>query len=308
MRELDREVITQLNRAVVLSEQSALNLVERVGGLRTLSASLIRYLEDAGTQSDAIQDGIELNSHVIAELATFVQTLPQQIAQERGQFQRLLTEVRKLTEMTDMIRGISRQTEILAINAAIEAARAGEGGRGFAVLAGEMRRLATQSNVAATQINGDVGALLQTVEVSYSGEFEARTRHNEAEAVRLGQLTIKLDERYLDMRQFYRALMAAVTQHNHELDKGIGLLLDTAQVQDVFKQIVDRAEPALEARQLVMAALIGQLRAGDNNTAELDARAQALVADYLALEAAHRDPDLSATAAPGAPAARIELF
>jgi methyl-accepting chemotaxis protein len=308
MRELDQQLMTQLCRAVGLSERSALELVERVSGLRELSARLVRYLEQARTQSEAMQDGIELNSRIIGELAAFVQTLPQQIAQERGQFQRLLTEVRKLTEMTDTIRGIARQTEILAINAAIEAARAGDGGKGFAVLAGEMRRLATQSNASASQINRDIESLMQTVEVSYSGEFEARTRHNEAEAERLGRLTLKLDESYVDMRQFYQMLMTAVTQHNTELDGGIGLLLDTAQVQDVFKQIVDRAQPALDSRHAVLAELIARLRAGERDTAAIDAQAQALAPHYLALEAAHRDPDAAAGSAPGKPADRIELF
>ena len=308
MQELDRQLMTQLCRAVGLSEQSALSLVERVGGLRELSARLIRYLEQSHTQSDAMQDAIELNSRTIGELAAFVHTLPQQIAQERGQVQRLLAEVRKLTEMIDTIRGIARQTEILAINAAIEAARAGEGGRGFAVLAGEMRRLATQSNASATGINRDIEALMRTVALSYSGEFEARTRHNEVEAERLWQLTLKLDESYVDMRQFYRMLMTAVTKHNTELDLGIGLLLDTTQVQDVFKQIVDRVQPALDSRHAVPAELIARLREGEPETAALEARAQALAPDYLAQEAAHRDPDASADAAPGDPAPRIELF
>jgi methyl-accepting chemotaxis protein len=308
LRELDRELMTQLCRAVGLSEQSALSLIGRVGGLRELSASLIRYLEQAHTQSEAMQDGIELNSRIIGELAAFVRTLPQQIAQERAQLQQLMVEVRKLTEMTDTIRGIARQTEILAINAAIEAARAGEGGKGFAVLAGEMRRLATQSNASATLVNRDITALLRAVEVGYSGEFEARTRHNEAEAERLGQLTLRLDESYVDMRQFYRMLMTAVTQHNTRLDHDIGLLLDTAQTQDVVKQIVDRVQPALEQRHEVLAELIARLRAGQRDTAALDAQALALAPTYLALEAAHRDPEASADAAPGAPAARIELF
>lgn len=89
--------------------------------------------------------------------------------------------------MTDTIRDIARRTEILAINAAIEAARAGDAGRGFAVLAGEVRRLATQSNESALRINQDIERLLHTVAVAYSGEFEARTRHNEAEAERLAR-------------------------------------------------------------------------------------------------------------------------
>jgi methyl-accepting chemotaxis protein len=210
--------------------------------------------------------------------------------------------------MTDTIRGIARQTEILAINAAIEAARAGEAGKGFAVLAGEVRRLATQANATAAKANDDISRLVQTVEAGFSGEFAERTRHNEAEAERLGRLTQQLDESYVDMRQFYEMLMTAVTQHNTDLDQGIGRLLDTAQYQDVFKQIVDRVQPAMESRNTVLAELIARLRAGQRDTHDIDNRAQQLAGDYLQLEGAHRDPDAPADAAPGEPAPRIELF
>jgi methyl-accepting chemotaxis protein len=311
MRELDAELVTQLGRAVGLSETSAIQLIQRLAGLRDLSSRLIRYLEHAHTQSEAMQDSIELNSRIIGELAAFVQTLPGQIAHERGHMKQLVAEVKGLSEMTDTIRGIARQTEILAINAAIEAARAGEAGRGFAVLAGEVRRLATQSNESAARINADINRLVQTVEASYSGEFEQRTRHNEAEAQRLGGLTRQLDESYVDMRQFYAMLMTAVTQHNTELDSGIGGLLDTAQYQDVLKQIVDRVQPAMASRNAVLADLVAALRAGRSDSpavAAIDARAQALVPEYLAAEAFHRDPDAAAGDAPGEPAQRIELF
>jgi len=308
MRTLDQQMVSQLGRAVGLSEKSALELVSQVGGLRALSSRLVDYLGQAHKQSEAMQDGIELNSRVINELASFVQTLPQQIALEREQLKLLMREVKGLAEMTDTIRGIARQTEILAINAAIEAARAGEAGRGFAVLAGEVRRLATQANESAAKVNHDIGRLLQAVEVNYSGEFETRTRHNEAEAERLGGLTRDLDASYVDMRQFYAMLMRAVTQNNTELDHGIGLLLDTAQYQDVFKQIVDRVEPAMASRHVVLAELIARLRGGQRDTAELDARAAALMPDYLAGEAQHRDPDAAMKAAPGDPGLRIELF
>ena len=308
MRELDRQVVLQLGRAVGLSETAALDFVERLAGLRGLSAKLINYLGHAQTQSDSMQDGIELNSRIIHELATFVQTLPAQIAQERAHFQQLLDSVKGLSTMTDTIRGMARQTEILAINAAIEAARAGEAGKGFAVLAGEVRRLATQSNESAALINQDISRLVHTVEAGFSGDFAARTRHNEAEAERLGSMTRQLDESYVDMRQFYDMLMTAITQHNTELDRGIGLLLDTAQYQDVFKQIVDRVQPAIDDRNTVLADLIARLRAGQRDTTELDARAQALAAEYLSREAAHRDPDAAADEAPGDPGQRIELF
>lgn len=308
MRDLDDQVAVQLGRAVDLSEQSAVAFIQRVSDLRTLSASLIRYLDEARQESEAMQHGIELNSRIVAELAAFVQTLPEQIVEERRQFEGLLGAVKGLSEMTDSIRAIARQTEILAINAAIEAAHAGETGKTFAVLAGEVRRLAARSNESGRQINDVIAQLVQTVEVNYSIEFESRTRHNQAEAERLGGLTLKLDDSYVDMRRFYQQLLGAVTEHNEGLDQGLGRLLDTAQNQDVLKQIVDRTRPAIESRNDVMAELIARLRAGDRDTADVDGRALALVGEYLELEAAHRDPEAAADGAPGMPAARIELF
>ncbi len=308
LRAFDAQMMSQLGRAVGLSERSALDFIDRAGTLHQLSGRLVRYLDEARVQSEAMQQGIERNGHVIRELAAFVQTIPEQIAQERDQLKALLSEVKGLTEMTDTIRGIARQTEILAINAAIEAARAGDAGRGFAVLAGEVRRLATQANASAEKVSRDIGSLVKTVESGYSVEFDARTRHNEAEAARLGGLTLKLDESYVDMRQFYDMLMTAVAGHNGELDRGLALLLDTAQTQDVIKQVIDRVQPAMEVRNAVLSDLILRLRSGDGETSDIDVRAGALAVDYLAQEALHRNPDAPVEAEPGVPARRIELF
>lgn len=308
MRELDRQVLQQLGRAVGLSETAALDFVRRLAELRGLSSKLVDYLGHAQTQSEAMQGSIELNSRIIGELAGFVRTLPEQISREREHFHQLVGEVKSMSDMTDTIRAIARQTEILAINAAIEAARAGEAGKGFAVLAGEVRRLATQANATAAKVNDDISRLVATVEAGFKGEFGERTRQNETEAERLGRMTQQLDESYVDMRQFYEMLMTAVTQHNTDLDQGIGRLLDTAQYQDVFKQIVDRVQPALDQRNTVLAELLARLRAGQRDTREIDAQAQSLADAYLQQEAAHRDPEAAADAAPGDPGKRIELF
>jgi methyl-accepting chemotaxis protein len=310
LAELDAQVLASLGRAVALSETSSIGVIERVAHLRELSTRLIRYLEQARLQSEAMQESIERNSDIIEELAAFVRKLPQQIAQERAQMQAVLGAVKGLGHMSETIRGLARQTEILAINAAIEAAHAGDSGRGFAVLAGEVRRLATQSNDTAVRIGQDLGQLVKAVENGLGGELEARIAQNEAEAERLGQRTMQLDESYVDMRQFYEMMMTAVTQHNTELDHGIGTVLDTAQYQDVFKQIIDRVAPALQARHEVAGAWIERLaRQGRRaQLADLQQRAAALVPDYLAGEADHRDPDAEAGAEPGEPGLRIELF
>jgi methyl-accepting chemotaxis protein len=300
-------VRAQLRRAVEISEAQSLDGMARTGDLRKLSSRLVDYLEQARLQSDAMQDGLEQNATIIAELGAFVRGLPGQIAEERAQFSRLVGEVRKLQDMTDAIRHMARQTEILAINAAVEAARAGAAGRGFAVLAQEVRRLASESNTTAAKIDADIAALVKTVDSGYSAEFQARTRHNEAESERLSSLTRQLDDSYVDMRQFYQLLMAAVTQHNRELDDGIAGLLGTGQYQDVLRQIIERATATFEQRQAVTEALVDGFATGAADAGQLAGRSRSVLDDYLAGEAVH-EGSTRAGAGQADAAPLIELF
>lgn len=83
---------------------------------------------------------------------------------------------KQIGQIVDVIKGIADQTNLLALNAAIEAARAGEQGRGFAVVAEEVRKLAEQSSMSATQIATLIGNIQReterAVEVMEKGKGE----------------------------------------------------------------------------------------------------------------------------------------
>ncbi|MCW8879275.1 MAG: methyl-accepting chemotaxis protein [Kangiellaceae bacterium] len=129
--------------------------VSRSASSAAQSASEADNLANKGSESVAAS----LKS--INELANDVERLSQQI-------NRLNESSHDISSVIDVIKSVSEQTNLLALNAAIEAARAGEQGRGFAVVADEVRALAKRTQSSTSEIEGIIGKLQSEVGKAFS--------------------------------------------------------------------------------------------------------------------------------------------
>ncbi|MBQ0746255.1 MAG: methyl-accepting chemotaxis protein [Marinobacter sp.] len=124
--------------------------------------------------SDAANQATE-GEHEVRETVSQVNGLAKEVSQSMEIIQGLQTETANIGTVLDVIKSVAEQTNLLALNAAIEAARAGEQGRGFAVVADEVRSLAQRTQSSAQEIETLVTSLQSSAENSVSAMESSAT-------------------------------------------------------------------------------------------------------------------------------------
>ncbi|MBX8567335.1 methyl-accepting chemotaxis protein [Pseudomonas cichorii] len=184
---------TQLSQSVqemgTIAEASALNLQMQNHEIEQAAVAVNQMsqaaVEVAGNASNTVTES-EASNHAAAQgrdrlsaTISSIKELTSNVLDSSHQAEGLAERTQNISSILDVIRAIANQTNLLALNAAIEAARAGEAGRGFAVVADEVRSLAQRTSASTTEIEGLINGVQQSTQETANALRHTATQANQ---------------------------------------------------------------------------------------------------------------------------------
>lgn len=180
-------VTTSAKHSTDISEELARDSVTQSSGIEEISSAMEHIADDANKNAASA----DIVRKYVSDMRKNVELSNDQMNQMLSAIDEIIASSKKISNIIDVINNITFQTNILALNASVEAARAGEAGRGFAIVAEEVRNLATKTSEAAMQTSALIASSINSVDKGNRlARQTAETMENVSEKAKLVDSTI----------------------------------------------------------------------------------------------------------------------
>jgi len=209
---------------------------QAAAAITQMSAAVDEVAQTALRTSDASTESARLASDGklrVAETAAVINEMNSDMTDSSEVINTLATQVASIGQVLDVIQSIAEQTNLLALNAAIEAARAGEAGRGFAVVADEVRSLAHRTQVSTGEIEAMVREVQNSATAAVSSITNTGKKASEAQTVvkAAAEVLDRIANRILSISDSNHIIASAAEQQSkvaREIDRNIITISDLA--------------------------------------------------------------------------------
>lgn len=216
--------LSEINKVSAAGAQKQTNtseyLEKKVAEMSGMTGSILEQVSSAHQITNDVAANTHSCSEIFSSANTGFKALVKQVSVTSDKIEELKLQSDKISSVTNVIRGITEQTNLLALNAAIEAARAGEHGRGFAVVADEVRSLATKTQGSTEEIETIISLLTDmindAVKAMHDGMELTKSNMQESEHA-MGSLN-QVVEKVSMLEQSFLHLTAASKEQQHVSD------------------------------------------------------------------------------------------
>jgi methyl-accepting chemotaxis protein len=296
-----------------VSEDAAKGILESLTEVDARITELLSFIQRSGSNQQAIDavSQIELQMKGCRDLLDLFAARQLQSAHDgHDQRSKMTAETTSVLKVIEGVGGIAIQTRILSLNASIEAARVGQAGKGFSVIAQEIRRLATEVQTLSVDVQNKVESLICIITQDMKQKAELKERQDAESIGEISSALTHLTDNLVSMLETQRGVINRIETENKFIARPIMDAMGKMQFQDVIRQQLGQliATAAIVDEHFRGVSDILQAQTDDVGLPSLAQKLDSVFGSYV-MES-QRETHVSATGRPGAQAAvaLIELF